>query len=132
MLFLFAAKKNKKNPQQALPGTITMFYFVYLSKSGGSVGMAPFWVHTKADTSTAFLWASWTGLPLMMLAQNEPVNESPAPTVSATSTFGVSWNEVSPSSVKTYEPLVPQVSTSIFRLYAFNIFSQALRMLRPS
>ena len=36
------------------------------------------------------------GLPLRMAAQNEPVKESPAPTVSATVTFGVSWNEVSP------------------------------------
>ena len=26
---------------------------------------------------------------------NDPVNESPAPTVSATSTFGVGWNDVS-------------------------------------
>jgi hypothetical protein len=40
--------------------------------------MAPFWVQTKADTSTAFLWASCTGLPLMMAAQKEPVKESPS------------------------------------------------------
>ena len=33
------------------------------------------------------------GLPFKIAAQNDPVNESPAPTVSATFTFGVSWND---------------------------------------
>ena len=51
--------------------------------------MAPFCVQTKAETLTASAWASWMGLPFRMAAQNEPVKESPAPTVSATSTFGV-------------------------------------------
>ena len=40
--------------------------------------------------------ASLTLLPFRILATNAPVNESPAPTVSATSTFGVSINETSP------------------------------------
>ena len=35
-------------------------------------------------------------LPFRMLAQNVPVKLSPAPTVSATSTFGVSWNDFTP------------------------------------
>ena len=49
---------------------------------------------------TAVLWASGTDFPLRMLPTKEPVNESPAPTVSATFTFGVSWNETWPG-VKT-------------------------------
>ena len=58
--------------------------------------MAPFCVQTYAETFTANSCASLTLLPFRMLATNAPVNESPAPTVSATSTFGVSINETSP------------------------------------
>ena len=47
-------------------------------------GIAPLRVQTKALTLTANSWAMCTGLPFRMAAQNEPVNESPAPTVSAT------------------------------------------------
>ena len=64
--------------------------------SRGSVGIAPFCVHTNADVLTARLCASATLLPLSMLATNAAVKESPAPTVSATSTFGVGWNDTFP------------------------------------
>lgn len=66
----------------------------------GSVGMAPCCVQTNADVTTAFLWASSTDFPLRMLAMNAAVKESPAPTVSATSTLGVGWKETWPG-VKT-------------------------------
>ena len=59
-------------------------------------GIAPFCVHTKALTSTASLWASFTDLPLSIAAQKEPVKESPAPTVSATSTLGVFSYDICP------------------------------------
>ena len=68
----------------------------YLVNSSGKTGMAPFCVQTKAETFTANSCASLTLLPFKMLATNAPVKESPAPTVSATSTFGVSINETSP------------------------------------
>ena len=51
--------------------------------------MAPFCVQTNALTFTANACASFTGIPFNIAEKNEPVNESPAPTVSATSTFGV-------------------------------------------
>ena len=47
--------------------------------------MAPFWVQTKAEASTANLCASLTFLPFKTAATKVAVNESPAPTVSATS-----------------------------------------------
>lgn len=62
----------------------------------GSCGMAPFWVQTNADTSTAVRWASLMLFPLRIEAMNAAVKESPAPTVSATSTLGVSTNETLP------------------------------------
>ena len=77
--------------------TLISDYFMRLS---GRTGIAPFWVQTKADTSTAFLWASSTLLPRMMDEMKAAVKESPAPTVSATSTEGVGWNDTLPG-VKT-------------------------------
>ncbi len=65
-----------------------------------STGMAPCWVHTNADVSTALRCDSSTVCPLRMLAMKAAVKESPAPTVSATSTLGVGWNETLPG-VKT-------------------------------
>lgn len=62
--------------------------------------MAPFWVHTNAEVFTAVSWASSTDLPLMIEERKAAVNESPAPTVSATSTIGVSLNDTLPG-VKT-------------------------------
>lgn len=64
------------------------------------MGMAPFLVQTKADVRTAMEWACSTDLPFRMLAMKAAVKESPAPTVSATSTFGVGWKETCPG-VKT-------------------------------
>lgn len=61
--------------------------------SAGRTGIAPFCVQTKAETSTAFLWAAGTGKPLKMLAVKAAVKESPAPTVSATFTCGVGKND---------------------------------------
>lgn len=58
--------------------------------------MAPFLVQTKADVCTAREWASATLLPLRIDAMNAAVKLSPAPTVSATSTFGVGWNDTLP------------------------------------
>ena len=58
------------------------YYKYYKLKYAFTSGMAPGWVQTKALTSTASLWASATLLPSRIEAQNEPVNESPAPTVS--------------------------------------------------
>lgn len=56
-----------------------------------------------------------------MAAQKEAVNESPAPTVSATFTLGVSWNDVRHGE-KTYEPLVPQVRTlGVMKKRSFNV-----------
>ena len=65
-------------------------------RSLGRIGIAPFWVQTKADVCTAHKCAPATDLPLSMLAMNAAVNESPAPTVSATSTFGVGWKDTFP------------------------------------
>ena len=64
-------------------------YFTLSSRRSGNFGMAPGWVQTKALTSTASLWASFTGIPARMAAANDPVKLSPAPTVSTTSTMGV-------------------------------------------
>ena len=74
---------------------LTAFYFTFFTSSGNT-GIAPFCVHTYALTCTARLWASATLIPSRIEAQNVPVNESPAPTVSATSTFGVGWNDMVP------------------------------------
>ena len=62
--------------------------------------MAPFLVHTKAEVSTATLWASATLLPRRSDAMKAAVKLSPAPTVSATSTEGVGWKDTRPG-VKT-------------------------------
>ena len=51
--------------------------------------MAPFCVQTNAETSTALRCASATGIPFRMHEVKAAVKESPAPTVSATFTFGV-------------------------------------------
>lgn len=68
--------------------------------SSGRTGIAPSCVQTYADVLTASECASATVFPLRMLAMKAAVNESPAPTVSATSTFGVGWNDTFPG-VKT-------------------------------
>ena len=62
--------------------------------------MAPFWVHTNAEASTASSCASRTVFPFKIEATKVAVKESPAPTVSATFTFGVSTNDTLPG-VKT-------------------------------
>ena len=62
--------------------------------SSGSLGVAPFCVQTKAEVFTARAWASRVDFPLRRAAMKAAVNESPAPTVSATSTIGVGWKEV--------------------------------------
>ena len=62
--------------------------------------MAPLWVQTNAEVATALRWASATGISLRTLAMKAAVKESPAPTVSATSTLGVGWNDTLPG-VKT-------------------------------
>ena len=58
--------------------------------------MAPCWVHTYAETSTASLCASSVEAPRRREAANVAVNESPAPTVSATLTWGVWMKETLP------------------------------------
>lgn len=73
---------------------------VYSVSSAGRIGMAPFFVQTNADVRTAREWASGTVFPLRMLAIKAAVKESPAPTVSATSTCGVGRNDTEPG-VKT-------------------------------
>ena len=55
----------------------------------GRTGMAPCWVQTKAETSTAFLCASRMVFPKSICATKVAVKLSPAPTVSATCTLGV-------------------------------------------
>ncbi len=62
----------------------------------GSSGIAPLLEHTKADVSTASLWASGTVLPFNMPDMNDAVKESPAPTVSSTFTAGVGRKYISP------------------------------------
>ena len=64
-----------------------------LRRVSGRTGMAPLQVQTKAETSTASRWASRGVRPLISAAMKAAVNESPAPTVSATVTCGVSINE---------------------------------------
>ena len=54
----------------------------------GNTGIAPCEVHTKALVSTAARWISSIGLRLNQPATKAAVKESPAPTVSATSTLG--------------------------------------------
>ena len=60
------------------------------------MGMAPGRVHTKAEVRTAQECASATERPFRIPEMNAAVNESPAPTVSATSTLGVGWNDTFP------------------------------------
>lgn len=66
------------------------------SRLAGRVGIAPACVQTNADVSTARLCAFLTLFPLRMLEMKAAVNESPAPTVSSTSTTGVGWNDTLP------------------------------------
>lgn len=67
-----------------------------MRREAGRIGMAPAWVQTYADVSTALVWAVFTSLPFSMLEMKAAVKESPAPTVSSTSTTGVGWNETFP------------------------------------
>lgn len=95
-----------------IPCTIAIVHGIFLSdwfvmtrgpqrsREAGRRGIAPACVQTNADVSTARLWAFFTLLPLRMFARKAAVNESPAPTVSSTSTTGVGWNETLPG-VKT-------------------------------
>ncbi len=64
---------------------------------------SPLCVQVYADTSTALRCDSATDAPLSMFTTKVAVNESPAPTVSATSTLGVSMDEISP--LTSYMPL---------------------------
>lgn len=84
----------------AASGEINMMMFFYSVNSEGRIGIAPFCVHTYAEVRTASECASWTLFPLRIDAMNAAVKLSPAPTVSATSTRGVGWNETFPG-VKT-------------------------------
>ena len=58
--------------------------------------MAPFFVQTNAEVCTAREWDSVTLLPFRIDDMKAAVKLSPAPTVSATSTFGVGWNDTLP------------------------------------
>lgn len=69
---------------------------IYWVSSGGRIGIAPSLVQTNADVRTAMEWASATLFPLRIEEMNAAVKLSPAPTVSATSTFGVGWNDTLP------------------------------------
>ena len=62
--------------------------------------MAPLRVQTKAEVETAAAWASATERPRRIEEMKAAVKESPAPTVSATSTCGVGRKETLPG-VKT-------------------------------
>ena len=75
--------------QAPLPLTKIPHGKTYAVSSAGRMGIAPFFVHTKAEVWTASVWASATLFPFRMAAINAAVKLSPAPTVSATSTFGV-------------------------------------------
>ena len=77
----------------------TQYYFLL---SGNGL-IAPLCVQVYADTSTALRCDSATDAPLSMFTTKVAVNESPAPTVSATSTLGVSMDEISP--LTSYMPL---------------------------
>ena len=68
----------------------TQYYFLL---SGNGL-IAPLCVQVYADTSTALRCDSATDAPLSMFTTKVAVNESPAPTVSATSTLGVSMDEI--------------------------------------
>ena len=68
---------------------LTRYLYTVLMCSGNT-GIAPCEVHTKALVSTAARWISSIGLRLNQPATKAAVKESPAPTVSATSTLGVS------------------------------------------
>lgn len=68
---------------------LTRYLYNVLMRSGNT-GIAPCEVHTKALVSTAARWISSIGLRLNQPATKAAVKESPAPTVSATSTLGVS------------------------------------------
>ena len=76
---LFPKVRNRAN------GPYASLYF----NDAGIKGMAPCCVQTKALTFTARSWASFTDLPNRSEETKVAVNESPAPTVSATSTLGV-------------------------------------------
>ena len=65
-------------------------YLYNVLMCSGNTGIAPCEVHTKALVSTAARWISSIGLRLNQPATKAAVKESPAPTVSATSTLGVS------------------------------------------
>ena len=82
-------------PQRKYPLTV-----IHSVSSGGSMGIAPFFVQTYAEVCTAREWASRTLLPLRIEAMKAAVKLSPAPTVSATSTLGVGWKDTFPG-VKT-------------------------------
>ena len=100
-------RRNTKNPPQTLMGlwghmftfyadglslsdaALTRYLYNVLMRSGNT-GIAPCEVHTKALVSTAARWISSIGLRLNQPATKAAVKESPAPTVSATSTLGVS------------------------------------------
>ena len=69
----------------------TQYYFLL---SGNGL-IAPLCVQVYADTSTALRCDSATDAPLSMFTTKVAVNESPAPTVSDTSTLGVSMDELS-------------------------------------
>lgn len=99
-------RRSTKNPPQTHQGlrgqcsfyaddlslsdaALTHYLYNVLMRSGNT-GIAPCEVHTKALVSTAARWISSIGLRLNQPATKAAVKESPAPTVSATSTLGVS------------------------------------------
>ena len=96
-------KKSPTNPSRFAGGTCSFYadglslsdaaltrYLYTVLMCSGNTGIAPCEVHTKALVSTAARWISSIGLRLNQPATKAAVKESPAPTVSATSTLGVS------------------------------------------
>lgn len=96
-------KKSPTNPSRFAGGSCSFYadglslsdaaltrYLYNVLMRSGNTGIAPCEVHTKALVSTATRWISSIGLRLNQPATKAAVKESPAPTVSATSTLGVS------------------------------------------
>ena len=76
-----AGGQKRRGEQKPPPFSVHSFH--------SARGMAPCRVHTMAAVSTAFRWQVESSLPCKSEVMKAAENESPAPTVSATSTFGV-------------------------------------------
>lgn len=104
----------------------TQYYFLL---SGNGL-IAPLCVQVYADTSTALRCDSATDAPLSMFTTKVAVNESPAPTVSATSTLGVSMDEISP--LTSYMPLRTAPCVNITYLSEKRAMSSAIASTNQS